>query len=273
MKGRALSLVVSLLLAATTLPAATGIVFIHGKGSNALKNLSDASEYWGVEMIRATTKNRAIPHLVCHYDGTKSMWAAAEKVAEEVNEWLGRDENKNITDLIVVTHSFGGVVIRRILSNSDRFPFAAKILWVDSIAAPNRGSEAADLARTLSSRRFTGWIVNLAGENNDATKNCSTDVMRHYNEYYLAGTSSRRPLPRQLFHIAGVDVRNDGHHAEDKGLLLLSEFASFPAENDGMVAEYSARAVGSFKLRTQANHHHNRRNDYRQIGDYLASSY
>jgi len=54
---------------------------------------------------------------------------------------------------------------------------------------------------------------------------------------------------------------------------LLSEFASFPDENDGMVAEYSARAVGWFKLRTQANHHHNRRNDYRQIGNYLASSY
>jgi hypothetical protein len=46
-----------------------------------------------------------------------------------------------------------------------------------------------------------------------------------------------------------------------------------PGEDDGMVSQYSAQAVGVVWFTTLANHHHNRRNDYRKIGDSLATDF
>ena len=46
-----------------------------------------------------------------------------------------------------------------------------------------------------------------------------------------------------------------------------------PGEDDGMVAQYSAQAVGTVWFTTDANHHYNRRNSYRKIGDSLATDF
>jgi hypothetical protein len=40
-----------------------------------------------------------------------------------------------------------------------------------------------------------------------------------------------------------------------------------------MVAYWSAHLVGVSWFNTEANHHHNRRNDYRKIGDSLATDF
>ena len=40
-----------------------------------------------------------------------------------------------------------------------------------------------------------------------------------------------------------------------------------------MVAEWSAQLVGTRWFRTEANHHHNRRNDYKAIGASLATDF
>ena len=40
-----------------------------------------------------------------------------------------------------------------------------------------------------------------------------------------------------------------------------------------MVAEWSAQLVGRAWFRTEANHHHNRRNDYKPIGASLATDF
>jgi hypothetical protein len=94
-------------------------------------------------------------------------------------------------------------------------------------------------------------------------------MMKYYNQSVLLGTNSRRPLPKPLFNIAGIDVRNDGTHGEDKGLWALAKFVEFGGLSDGMVAAYSAQAVGQTLPSTDANHHHNRRNDFRKIGHRL----
>lgn len=254
--------------------AKTGVVFIHGKGGSNLAQASVARAYWGEDMIRATTKGFTIPYLICAYDGTQYMWVAGGTVAGQITSWMNANA---ITDIVVETHSFGGVVIRWMLSNptyDSRYqPIINKIRWVNSIAPPNKGSEAANLAGTLSGSWLTGWLVDLVGQNNDSTKNCTTSSMSYYNQYYLKGTSGRPALPKTVYNIAGTGLWNDYIHSEDYGLATLSGVVGMPGEDDGMVSQYSAQAVGVVWFTTLANHHHNRRNDYRKIGDSLATDF
>ena len=261
-------------LLAAPLEARTGVVFVHGKGGSDLASESVARAYWGDDMIRATTKGYAIPHLVAHYDGTQYMWVAAGQVAGQITTWMNANA---IDDIVVETHSFGGVVMRWLLSNPTydaRYPaIISRVRWVNSIAPPNKGSEAADLAGTLSGSWLTGWLVSLVGQDNDSTRNCRTDWMAYYNQYYLKGTSGRPALPRTVYNIAGTGLWNDFAHAEDYGLATLSGIAGMPGEDDGMVSQYSAQGAGVVWFTTAANHHHNRRNDYRKIGDALATDF
>jgi pimeloyl-ACP methyl ester carboxylesterase len=263
-----------LLLCAAAAQAKTGVVFIHGKGSASLADASVARAYWTDDMIRATTKGYVVPYLICHYDGTQYMWVAGGQVAGQIYNWMTANA---IDDIVVETHSFGGVVIRWILSNptyDSRYqPIISRIRWVNSIAAPNAGSEAANMAGTLSGSWLTGWMVDLVGQNTDSTKNCSTSSMAYYNQYYLKGTAGRPALPKTVYTIAGTGLWNDMLHSEDYGLATLSGIAGLPGEDDGMVAQYSAQAAGVTWFLTTANHHHNRRNDYRKIGDSLATDF
>lgn len=257
--------------------AKTGVAFVHGKGDSSLANSSVAWDYWTTDMLRASTKNFTVNYTVCHYDGTQFMWVAADQVADQLYNFI---LNNGITDLVINTHSFGGIVIRWIFSNPDwdsRYPTIINATrWINSIAAPQKGSEAADFAGTLSGSWLTGWIVDLVGQNNNSTKNCQTDYMAYYNQYWLNGTSGRPTLPKTVYWISGNGLWNDyfwKFHSEDIGLATLSGVVGMPGEDDGMVSEYSAEAVGVMWFRTEANHHHNRRNDYKKIGDSLSTDF
>jgi hypothetical protein len=271
---RAVLIILTFLLWAVAAQAKTGVVFIHGKGGTDLATPSVARAYWGEDMIRATTKGFTIPYLICSYDGTQYMWVAGGVVAGQIYNWMNANA---IDDIVIETHSFGGVVIRWILSNptyDSRYqPIINRIRWVNSIAPPNKGSEAANLAGTLSGSWLTGWMVDLVGQSNDSTRNCTTSSMSYYNQYYLKGTSGRPALPKTVYNIAGTGLWNDMVHPEDYGLATLSGVAGMPGEDDGMVSQYSAQAVGVVWFTTLANHHHNRRNDYRKIGDSLATDF
>jgi hypothetical protein len=263
-----------LILGSVSAFAKTGVVFIHGKGGSDLATPSVARAYWGEDMIRATTKGFTIPYLVCSYDGTQYMWVAGGQVAGQIYNWMMANA---IDDIVIETHSFGGVVIRWILSNptyDSRYqPIISRIRWVNSIAPPNKGSEAANVAGTLSGSWLTGWITTLVGQNNNSTLNCTTSSMAYYNTYYLNGTAGRPALPKTIYNIAGTGLWNDFIHTEDTGLATLSGVVGMPGEDDGMVSQYSAQAVGVVWFTTLANHHHNRRNDYKKIGDSLATDF
>ena len=253
--------------------AASGAAFVHGKGDESLANAQVAWDYWTTDMIRASTNNWAVPYVVCHYDGRNYMWVAADTVAGQLYNFIVQN---NINDLVIDTHSFGGVVTRWIFSNPDwdsRYPtIINNTRWVNTIAGPHKGSEAADLAGTLSGSWLTSWLVSLLNQNHDSTYNCQTSAMAYYNEYWLKGTSGRPALPKTFWTISGYGLWNDWC-MEDIGLATLSGVAGLPGEDDGMVAEYSAEAVGYLWFRTKANHHHNRRNDYRKIGDSLGTDF
>jgi triacylglycerol esterase/lipase EstA (alpha/beta hydrolase family) len=114
MMRRVLLMVAVAVLFSTALHAKTGVVFIHGKGGASLAQASVARAYWGEDMIRATTKGFTIPYLICAYDGTQYMWVAGGTVAGQIYNWMTANA---IDDIVIETHSFGGVVIRWILSN------------------------------------------------------------------------------------------------------------------------------------------------------------
>jgi hypothetical protein len=277
MRRLALPVVAAVLLAASFAPPAearSGAVFVHGAGSNFLNDVGGARAYWTEDMLRASTRNWTVPYLVAHYDSNQFMWVGAGQVAGQIYDWMTANA---IDDIVVNTHSFGGTILRWIMSNPGydwRYPaITSRIRWVNTIAAPHKGSEAANLAGTLSGSWLTGWLVNLVGANTDAHKNCRTDWMAYYNQYYLFGTAGRPALPRSVYTIAGTGLWNDFAHSEDYGLATLSGIAGLPGEDDGMVAQYSAQGVGFVWFLTAANHHHNRRNDYRRIGDSLGSDF
>jgi len=246
---------------------------VHGKGDETLANATVAWNYWTTDMLRASTNNWAVPYVVCHYDGRNYMWVCADTVAGQLYDFIVQN---NINDLVINTHSFGGVVIRWIFSNPSwdwRYPTIINATrWVNTIAGPHRGSEAADLAGTLSGSWLTSWLVSLLNQNHDSTMNCQTSWMDYYNSTWLYGTSGRPGLPKSFWTISGYGLWNDWC-SEDIGLATLSGISGLPGEDDGMVAEYSAESIGSLWFRTKANHHHNRRNDYRAIGDSLGTDF
>jgi hypothetical protein len=252
---------------------ATGAAFVHGKGDGSLAGASVAWDYWTTDMLRASTNNWAVPYKVCHYDGRDYMWIAADTVAGQLYDFITQN---NITDLVINTHSFGGVVIRWIFSNptwDSRYPTIINATrWVNTIAGPHKGSEAADLAGTLSGSWLTSWLVSLLNQDYDSTFNCQTSWMDYYNTNWLYGTSGRPALPKSFYTISGWGLWNDWC-TECIGLATLSGIAGLPGEDDGMVAEYSAESIGSLWFRTKANHHYNRRNSYRQIGDSLGTDF
>lgn len=276
-KCRAFAVAVVLSLAALPASALTGVAFVHGKGGADLANPTVAWNYWTTDMIRTTTKNYTVPYVVSSYDGTQMMWDAANQVAGQLHSFI---TTRGVTDLVINTHSFGGIVVRWIFSNPSRDPRFPLIIqrtrWINSIAAPQRGSEAADLAGTLAGSWLTGWLVDLVGQNNASTRNCQTSWMAYYNQNWLSGTAGRPALPKPVYWISGWGLWNDYYyrfHSEDFGLATLSGVAGMPGEDDGMVSEYSAQAVGTRWFRTEANHHHNRRNDYKTIGASLATDF
>src|SRR5688572_10642571 len=165
--------------------AVAGVAFVHGKGGADLANQSVANAYWTTDMIKVATKNYAVPYTICHYDGTRIMWEAGDVVVDQIYSFI---TSRGINDLVINTHSFGGVVTRWIVSNPNRnYKYTAvvnAIRWVNTIAAPQGGSEAANLAGTLSGSWLTGWLVSLVGQDNASTRNCRTADMAYYNRYW-----------------------------------------------------------------------------------------
>jgi len=268
-----LMIVLCFVFFASVVAGTSGAAFVHGKGDETLANAQVAWDYWTTDMLRASTNNWAVPYVVCHYDGRNYMWVAADTVAGQLYSFINQN---GIDDLVIDTHSFGGVVIRWIFSNPDwdyRYPtIINNTRWINTIAGPHLGSEAADLAGTLSGSWLTSWLVSLLNQDHDSTYNCQTSWMAYYNQYWLKGTSGRPALPKTFWTISGYGLWNDWC-LEDIGLATLSGIAGLPGEDDGMVAEYSAEGVGYLWFRTKANHHHNRRNDYRPIGDSLGTDF
>lgn len=194
-------------LGALAAPAAavTGVAFVHGTGrqTNAL------DDYWTRELVDSVRQGlpNAANYLVVNCDFTQYMWKseAAGCLATALHGFV---TSRGIDDLVVVTHSNGGNVMRWILSNptwDSRYPtIISRIRWVDALAPSSLGTPLADaVTNGTVFEQSLGWLL---GYQSDAVRQQQVSWMAYYNASYLYGTSGRPALPRGFWTVVGTDV-------------------------------------------------------------------
>lgn len=236
--------------AAHAATAATGVAFVHGTGSQ-----TDAyADYWQpaiVDTVRQGLVNRANV-LVVNCDFTQYMWdsRAAGCLATQLKNFI---DSRGITDLVVVTHSNGGNVMRWLLSNptyDSRYPaIIARVRWVNAIAASSAGTPLADAV--MAGNVFESALGWLLGYKNDAVRQQQTSWMAYYNQNDLYGTRGRPALPKGFWAVVGTDVRSAiwsadsycGGYAQNIGLEITQNWLS--GCSDGFIECSSAAAAGN----------------------------
>jgi hypothetical protein len=202
-----LALALSLALGAASVAsaAATGVAFVHGTGAqtNAL------ADYWTPEFVNSV--RQGLPdqskYTVINCDLGQYMWdsRAAGCVAGQLTSFIN---GAGITDLVVITHSNGGNVVRWILSNptyDSRYPnIISKIRWVNALAPSSAGTPLADA--TMNGNVFEQALGWLLGYKNDAVRMQQVSWMAQYNQNNLLGTAGRPALPKGFWNVVGTDV-------------------------------------------------------------------
>ena len=185
--------------------AATGVAFVHGTGrqTNAL------DDYWTRAMVDSVRQGLPNPadYLVVNCDFEQYMWTsgAAGCLATQLYDFVTA---RNITDLVVITHSNGGNVMRWILSNptwDSRYPtIIARIRWVNALAPSSLGTPLADaVTNGTVFEQSLGWLL---GYQSDAVRQQQLSWMAYYNANWLLGTAGRPALPRGFWNVVGTDV-------------------------------------------------------------------
>lgn len=240
----------ALLLAPITALANTGVAFVHGTGhqTNAL------ADYWTspfVNSVRQGLPNQA-NFVVVNCDFTQYMWdsRASGCLAGQLHNFI---TTRNITDLVVITHSNGGNVMRWILSNptwDSRYPLIIqRTRWVNALAASSAGTPLADAV--IAGNVFEAALGWLLGYQNDAVRQQQVSWMQYYNANNLQGTAGRPALPKGFWNVVGTDVRiavwtSNSYcagYAQSVGLAFTKNW--LPSCADGFLSCVSQRAAGS----------------------------
>ncbi|NCO18771.1 MAG: hypothetical protein GW900_01715 [Gammaproteobacteria bacterium] len=187
--------------------ANTGVAFVHGTGSQ-----SDAlNDYWTSAMVNSVRQGlpNSSNYVVVNCDFTQYMWdsRAAGCLASQLHGFI---TSRNITDLVVLTHSNGGNVMRWIMSNptwDSRYPLIIeRTRWVNALAASSTGTPLA--AAVMQGNIFEAALGWLLGYQNDGVRMQQPSWMAYYNSTWLLGTAGRPALPKGFWNVVGTDVRS-----------------------------------------------------------------
>lgn len=185
--------------------AVKGLAFIHGTGHQ-----TDAyNDYWTGSFVNSV--RQGLPdsnnYIVINCDFDQYMWdsQAAGCLATQLNAFIN---NKNITDLVLLTHSNGGNVVRWIMSNPTydvRYPnIINHVSKTIALAPSSLGTPLADAVKQGNVFESSlGWLL---GYGTDAVSQQQTSWMAYYNQTWLLGTSGRPALPREFKAVVGSDV-------------------------------------------------------------------
>ena len=254
-RPRAASLVAASLFAAASLAApfaagaVTGVAFVHGTG----KQSNAYQDYWQPTMVDSVRQGLANPanYVVVNCDFEQYMWdsRAAGCLAQQLTDFINA---RGITQLIVITHSNGGNVMRWILSNptyDSRYPnIIAKTVRVNALAPSSAGTPLADAAMNGNAfEQAVGWLL---GYKSDAVKMQQVSWMATYNANNLYGTSGRPALPKPFRSVVGTDVDSSpfdgdswcGGYAENVGLETTQNWLN--SCSDGFLNCSSQSAAG-----------------------------
>lgn len=230
--------------------AATGVALVHGTGAQ-----TDAyNNYWHSDMVESIRQGLSDSNnlLVINCNFEAFMWKdeASGCLATQLYNFI---TTKNIDDLVVITHSNGGNVMRWILSNptwDSRHPaIIDSIRWVNVIAATSAGTPLADAV--MAGNAFESALGWLLGYKSDAVKMQQTTWMENYNEDWLLGTAGRPSLPVGFYNIVGTDVDvtlwdSDSYcGGYDTNLGLKVTKAWLDSCSDGFINCSSQNAAGS----------------------------
>lgn len=200
-----LGLALGLLAPQVASAGVTGVAFVHGTG----KQTNALVDYWTAAMVDSVRAGLKVPtnYTVINCDFEKYMWdpAAAGCLAGQLTTFIN---NKKITDLMVITHSNGGNVVRWIMSNptwDSRYPnIISKLRWVDALAPSSLGTPLADAV--FNGTVFESSLGWLLGYKSDAVAMQRTADMVYYNGNWLYGTQGRPALPKEFWAVVGTDV-------------------------------------------------------------------
>ena len=192
-------------LAASTAIANTGVAFVHGTG----KQTDALNAYWTSAMVNSVRQGlpNTANYVVINCDFEQYMWhsAAAGCLAGQLSSFIS---SKAITDLVVITHSNGGNVMRWIMSNptyDSRYPnIISKIRWVNALAPSSAGTPLANAV--IAGNVFESSVGWLLGYKSDAVRQQQTSWMATYNANNLYGTVGRPALPKGFWAVVGTDV-------------------------------------------------------------------
>ncbi|MBR7512560.1 hypothetical protein KC219_20555, partial [Mycobacterium tuberculosis] len=126
------------------------------------------------------------------------------------NQLTGFIDRRGITQLVVITHSNGGNVMRWILSNptyDSRYPKIIRtVRKVNALAPSSAGTPLADAV--LNGNTFETSLGWLLGYKNDAVRQQQVASMATYNAQNLYGTAGRPALPKPFRAVVGSDVES-----------------------------------------------------------------
>lgn len=264
--------------------APEGVIFVHGKGKKSLAtDMNEVRQYWG-NLVNVATKGHSLPSTLAHYDGTKHFKEVAAEVAQQISDFIDQNQIQD-NALRIVSHSYGGLVMRYIFSNKS-IPGHDKIIkaasWVITLGSPHLGSEAADLAYDWkhNGNYFQRRIALDIAPDDESTWALRTGDMKLLGEScLLLGLKGCPPLPKPFYQVSGghgKSILNDYYvsgHRKDAMLSFCSSMVDFPKTDDGLVAQYSSEGLETNARvihRSIANHHHIRNDDYVPMGSFLA---
>ena len=202
---KAASVLCACMLFAFSANAAKGLAFIHGTG-----NQTDAyNDYWTGDFVNSVKKG--LPdsnnYTVINCDFDQYMWdnKAAGCLATQLTDFIN---NKNITDLVLLTHSNGGNVVRWMMSNPTwdaRYPnIINRVSKTIALAPSSLGTPLADAVNQGNVFETSlGWLL---GYGSDAVTQQQTSWMAYYNQNWLNGTAGRPALLSTFKVLVGSDV-------------------------------------------------------------------
>lgn len=260
--GKAIGLALGVMLACGSAQAADvlGVAFVHGTG----KQTDARAEYWQpgiIDAVRQGLRNSA-NYTVVNCDFEQYMWKpeAAGCLAGQLTTFIN---TKGITQLVVITHSNGGNVVRWILSNptyDSRYPkLIQTISKVTALAPSSAGTPLADAV--LNGNVFEASVGWLLGYQNDAVRMQQVGWMATYNAQNLYGTAGRPALPRPFRAVVGSDVESAvwdsnsycGGYAQNVGLEFTQNWLD--SCSDGFLECSSQKAAGSVLFTDKARTH------------------
>ncbi|WMJ71135.1 hypothetical protein [Stenotrophomonas sp. 24(2023)] len=227
-----------------------GVAFVHGTGAQT----NATQDYWQpaiIDTVRQGLPNSA-NYTVINCDFNQYMWKpeAAGCLAGQLTSFINA---RGITQLVVITHSNGGNVMRWILSNptyDSRYPkIIATVRKVNALAPSSAGTPLADAV--INGNTFETSLGWLLGFSTDAVRMQQVGHMATYNAQNLYGTAGRPALPRPFRAVVGSDVESApwnssnycGGYAQNVGLEFTQNWLD--SCSDGFLNCSSQRAAGS----------------------------